>query len=382
MDIKLSNIEYRNPLEASKRLRIAITDSCNLCCFFCHGDGGKVKHFQNCDSNLSPYDISSIIQIAKKNQIKKIKLTGGEPLQYKYNSYRFPDLLNIINDNTDLNSLELSLVTNGTLLNDKNIESLINNNIKNVTISLHSSSPETFKRYTNVGNNNVFYSVINGIEKASKAGFDTVKINSVLYYSRENESLRNIDDIANLIKIASKNNISELRFFVIIDNKFLPKDLFNDTVVYWNDKQFSEMPCKEIVDTIRNVMNGTSLNVFTKPGTFRAKFDFTEGSRGSKTVRIGFQNFDPYQIYTSNIPFDKNQNRQEGTYALRVTNSGHLIRSLNDEYSQNIVQLIREGKEDHVNEIITQAQEYFINANENFATITESFEKTLNLRNN
>jgi cyclic pyranopterin phosphate synthase len=93
--------KYQRPIIS---LRISITNRCNVSCFYCHHDGILPKGYE-----MTVDEIYKILKIAKKIGIDKIRYSGGEPLIRE-------DIVKIIEKTSSLNFKDISLTTNGTLL--------------------------------------------------------------------------------------------------------------------------------------------------------------------------------------------------------------------------------------------------------------------------
>ena len=149
-------------------LRISVTDRCNLRCTYCMPEEGVVPK--------SHYDILSyekIIEVVKEAislGIKKIRLTGGEPLVRK-------GILFLVQQLKKLPGLEeLTLTTNGVLL-DKMAKPLKKAGLDRINISLDTLDPGKYKKLTRIGDIN---NVLMGIDAVIQAGFENTKINMVL----------------------------------------------------------------------------------------------------------------------------------------------------------------------------------------------------------
>ena len=149
-------------------LRISITDRCNLRCIYCIPPEGerKLRHKEI----LRYEELLRIVRIGIKLGIKKIRLTGGEPLIRKGVQEFIPMLaaLKGIND--------ISLTTNGVYLRD-NLEMLKAAGIKRINVSLDSLKRLNFKLITQF---DYFNEVWEGIEKARDMGFYPIKLNVVI----------------------------------------------------------------------------------------------------------------------------------------------------------------------------------------------------------
>lgn len=149
-------------------LRISVTDRCNLRCVYCMPAEGVqfLKH-----SDLLTYEeIEEVVRVGAKLGIKKIRLTGGEPLVRK-------DLEVLVSKLSSIDGIEdISLTTNGIFL-AKKAKILKEAGITRVNISLDSLRPERYKEITRGGD---VQQVLDGIEASFEVGFQPIKINTVL----------------------------------------------------------------------------------------------------------------------------------------------------------------------------------------------------------
>lgn len=164
-------------------LRVSVTDRCNLRCIYCMPEGGidLLKR----DEILSMEEIAEVIKVGAKLGIRKIRLTGGEPLVRK----GIVELVEMINQIKGIN--EITMTTNGILL-PKYAEALKKAGLNRVNISLDSVSPEQYKKVTRGGN---LENVIAGIRAAKAAGLTPVKIN-VVKLSSDKQDLLALKDFA------------------------------------------------------------------------------------------------------------------------------------------------------------------------------------------
>ena len=148
-------------------LRISITDRCNLRCIYCMPDGGvmPVAHKEI----LSYEEIERVVRVAAALGVRKIRITGGEPLARKNVTYLIASLRNISGIE------DMSLTTNGVLL-EKYAKELADAGLNRVNISLDSLKPERYREMTRGGE---IGPVMKGIEAAEKAGLLPLKINMV-----------------------------------------------------------------------------------------------------------------------------------------------------------------------------------------------------------
>lgn len=148
-------------------MRISITDRCNLRCIYCMPSEGLVpmKH----KDILSYEEIVRILQIAVRIGVRKVRITGGEPLIRKNVSYLISLIRNI--DNID----DLSLTTNGITLAGC-AQDIAGAGLKRINISLDSLRAERYREMTRGGD---LDAVLKGIDSAERAGLVPVKINMV-----------------------------------------------------------------------------------------------------------------------------------------------------------------------------------------------------------
>ena len=154
-------------------LRISITDRCNLRCTYCMPEEG-IKLLRHEDI-LSYDEIREFTEVAVSKGVKKVRITGGEPLVRK----GVVTLVGMISEITGIS--DLSMTTNGILLKQFAHE-LKAAGLKRVNISLDTIDPERFKAVTRNGN---ITDVLEGIKAAKDAGLFPVKINCVIKKSKE-----------------------------------------------------------------------------------------------------------------------------------------------------------------------------------------------------
>src|ERR1700756_4214594 len=151
-------------------LRISITDHCNYKCVYCRtGNEGALY------AELPFEDYLRMARILVGLGIKKVRLTGGEPLLRK-------GVVEFVRELSKLRSaggtpLELALTTNGHLLAEM-AQPLKEAGLDRVTVSMDAVDPERFARITRVANG--FDSVLAGVRAARRVGLDPVKVNCVL----------------------------------------------------------------------------------------------------------------------------------------------------------------------------------------------------------
>ena len=148
-------------------LRISVTDRCDLRCTYCMAE--KMKFLPKSDL-LSIEELGQVANAFVARGVRKIRITGGEPLVRK----GMPELFEQLGKHLGHGLDELTLTTNGTLL-AQNAEMLARNGVKRINVSLDSLNPETFEKITRRGKLN---QVLAGIDAALEAGI-RIKINTV-----------------------------------------------------------------------------------------------------------------------------------------------------------------------------------------------------------
>jgi cyclic pyranopterin phosphate synthase len=163
-------------------LRISVTDRCNLRCTYCMPETGiKLKSHA---AILSYEKIVLIAAAAVKLGIRKLRLTGGEPLIRKNIVFLIRELKAIPGIN------EVSMTSNGTLL-DLLAEDIHAAGLDRLNISLDTLDAGKYRRLTRNGD---IEQVFSGIDQALKQGFQQIKINMVLlpgFNDNEVENMKN-----------------------------------------------------------------------------------------------------------------------------------------------------------------------------------------------
>ncbi len=149
-------------------LRVSITDLCNLRCVYCRPPEG-VRLLSH-DEILRYEEILTLVGVARDMGIRKIRVTGGEPLVRR-------GVLDFLSRLAHLQGIEdLGLTTNGVLLASM-ARDLKAAGLKRLNVSLDTLRRETFKAITG---SDRLEDVLSGIRLAQDLGFKPVKINVVL----------------------------------------------------------------------------------------------------------------------------------------------------------------------------------------------------------
>lgn len=155
-------------------LRLSVTDRCNIRCHYCMPfDPASLRSLLPGAGNsdmLTFEEIARLVEILAGLGIRKVRLTGGEPLI----RHGLESLVGRLRSIAGLD--ELSLTTNGILLK-RLAGPLRDAGLDRINIHLDTLSPERFSRITRLGD---VGAVLKGIEAARTAGFTRLKLNAVL----------------------------------------------------------------------------------------------------------------------------------------------------------------------------------------------------------
>jgi cyclic pyranopterin phosphate synthase len=149
-------------------LRVSVTDRCNLRCVYCMPEEGI--EFQPREQILSYEEILAIVRAGVSMGLRKVRLTGGEPLVRT----GIADLVAMINGVPGIE--DISLTTNGIAL-PRMAKLLARAGLRRVNISLDTLRPERFHQITRRGR---YEDVMEGIAAARAAGLSPIKLNVVV----------------------------------------------------------------------------------------------------------------------------------------------------------------------------------------------------------
>ena len=198
--------KYKRPIVS---LRITLTNRCNVNCLYCHHDG-MVKS----DEEMTADEIYKICKVAKNIGVRKIRLSGGEPLLKK-------DIVDTVKKISSLDFKDISMTTNGILL-EKYAEDLKNAGLDRVNVSLDTLDKETYEIITR---KDYLEDAKKGIIKAVEVGFYPVKINMVIMKDiNQNE----IDD---MFEFCKKHDIV-LQLIELIESENCDEDKFSSKYHY------------------------------------------------------------------------------------------------------------------------------------------------------
>lgn len=285
-------------------LRLSITDRCNLRCKYCMGNKDIV--FLPKDELLSSNEIERLIKIFSELGIKKLRITGGEPLVRR----NFREIVENINNISGIE--EINITTNGIRLEEE-LEFLSNKKIQSLNISLDTLKADLYRDITGGGDIN---KVLNSIHKAIALKFKRIKLNVVL--------------------VKGKND-SEIMDFVNLTEKYPIDVRFIELMPIGLGKEFSPISNDEVLSIISKEKKLAPFS--EKIGSGPAKYYKTEKGIGC----IGF-------ITPISHNFCEQCNR------IRITPEGFLKLCLHWSNGLNLKEFLRNGSSDEeIKEKILQA---------------------------
>lgn len=218
-------------------LRISLTDNCNFRCFYCMPE--EDYDFTPASRLMQPAEVLALAKTFVEQGVKKIRLTGGEPLVRK-------DAAEIILALGKL-PVELVITTNGTRIAEM-LPVLIEAGIKTVNISLDTLQPEKFFMITR---RDVFHQVRSNIELLLQHKI-AVKINMVVMKGLNDSEIKDFIDW-------TKHNPIQIRFIEFMPftgNKWTSNKMFSlEEILAVVEKDFVVLPVKPAPnDTAKSFM--------------------------------------------------------------------------------------------------------------------------------
>ncbi|MRN61845.1 MAG: GTP 3',8-cyclase MoaA [Nitrosopumilales archaeon] len=290
-----------------RKLRISITDRCNMRCVYCMPNGNTEWFEQN---NILTYDeIVKLATILARLGIEKIRVTGGEPLVRP----KVEDLIKTLSNIDEIKAI--SMTTNGLLLRDK-VMQLRDAGLSSINVSLDTFKEDRFKAITGIRGLN---KIMNAIRVADDAGLK-IKINTVIMRGW------NDDEIADFARFARFTGYT-VRFI-----EFMPLDgsgIWEPDLVVTKNETINRIS-KEVKELVRVDNNNSS-----EPATL---YSFVDG--------IGTVGFIP----SISEPFCGNCDR------LRISSDGRLLTCLYENPGYDLRSMLR-GKrsENEITEYILQS---------------------------
>jgi cyclic pyranopterin phosphate synthase len=281
-------------------LRVSVTDQCNLRCIYCtpREIGDKLP----CGELLNYEELLRVIKLAVKLGIRKVRLTGGEPLVRK-------NIISFIRRLAAIPGLEdIRLTTNGVML-AKYAADLHDAGIRKLNISLDTMQRERFAKITGADR---FDQVWQGINLAQSMGFSPVKLNMV--------ALRGIND-DELVDFArlSLTHALQVRFI-----EFMP---IGDATIWGEERYISSEEIKERISVLGELAPVETARMDGPARIYR--FRQAEQAKGS----VGF-------ISPISHKFCDHCNR------LRLTSEGKLRSCLLSDKETDLKTILRAGGSD------------------------------------
>ncbi|WP_457626258.1 GTP 3',8-cyclase MoaA [Persephonella sp.] len=147
-------------------LRVSVTDKCNLKCFYCRPDNSEfVPH----DEILRYEEIARLVRAMTKYGLRKVRITGGEPLVRP----QLEELVKMLKSIPQIN--DISMTTNAITLS-KHAEKLRKAGLDRLNISIDSLKPDLFYQITK----GRLEDVLEGIRISKELGYDPIKVNAVI----------------------------------------------------------------------------------------------------------------------------------------------------------------------------------------------------------
>lgn len=220
-------------------LRLSVTDLCNFRCRYCMEKDGVMKKSHS--EILSIEELTEIARCCYELGVKKIRLTGGEPLLRR-------GVITLCRNIKSIDkNIELVVTTNGSMLKETAHE-LKDAGVDRLNISLDTLNFEKFREITRGGDLN---DVLKGIEAAERAGFQNTKINTVLIGGF------NDDEIPDLAQLAKDKEFSE-RFI-----ELMPMGV----TAAWDKRRFvSSDAVMNILENAEKVSDDGAAQIYRIPG--------------------------------------------------------------------------------------------------------------------
>ena len=310
----------------ARKLRISVTDRCNFSCQFCM----PVHPVWLPRTEILTFEeITRVASLTSKIGVRKIRLSGGEPL-VRSGVEKLVEMLASISAIEDI-----SMTTNGFLLEEK-AGSLKKAGLKGVTVSLHSLKPERFKQISGGG---TLDKVVAGINAAKRSQL-RIKINAVIIRGR------NDDEIVNIASLATTDNVT-VRFI-----EYMP---FDGERLWEADKVVSG---DEIINRIKEQYELIELP--------------REAGSTAKNFRIATCEGQLGLVTSITKPFCSDCDR------IRLSADGKIVPCLFDKSGYDVKQLLRGGASDE--DLITFIREAMMRKAPGVETLIKRFQQLEHVR--
>lgn len=207
-------------------LRITLTNRCNVNCIYCHHDG-----MRSSKNEMTPDEIYRICKVAKEIGVRKIRLSGGEPLIRK-------DIVEIVSKIASLDFKDISMTSNGILL-EKYAKDLKEAGLDRVNVSLDTLNPKTYEFITK---KDYLKKAKEGILKSVEVGLYPVKINMVIMKDINEHEIKEMFEFC-------KDNNMVLQLIELIESENCDDDKFSAEYHYKLD--MVEDRLADIADDVR-----------------------------------------------------------------------------------------------------------------------------------
>jgi cyclic pyranopterin phosphate synthase len=279
-------------------LRISVTDRCNIRCFYCMPETDV--HFVERREILDFEEIERFVRIAVTLGIRKLRITGGEPLVRR-------DLPVLVRRLSQIPGIQdLALTTNGVLLT-RLAEPLYEAGLRRINVHLDTLDRQRFQQITR---RDEIEKVLAGLALCKRLGYSKIKLNAV--------AVKNLvePDIVPLARFARENGF-EVRYV-----EFMPLDAQN----LWDRSKV--LLAGDMIATLSREIAPLVPVPDPDPRAPASEYDFADG-----IGRVGF-------IASVSRPFCLNCNR------LRLTADGHLRYCLFAVEEDDVKTLLRSGASD------------------------------------
>jgi len=203
-------------------LRLSVTQSCNLRCIYCMPDNTGAEN-RKCERMLSTEEMGIVIRTLAEIGIKKVRITGGEPLLRQ-------DIYTIISNIASIPGIaDISMTTNGICL-EKAARKLKRSGLMRLNISIDSLRKGRFAYLTGGGD---IEKVLRGIKAAFEEGLNPVRLNTVLIKGVNDDE---VDDFIAL----TENLPLDVRFIELMPIGRFGED--NTDKIVYNDSIIEKRP--------------------------------------------------------------------------------------------------------------------------------------------
>lgn len=276
-------------------LRISLTDRCNLRCVYCMPEEGVP--YEDLDNVLSYDEIERVVRVLATAGLRKVRLTGGEPLVRK----NVPDLAAHLVRIPGIR--EVTITTNGILL-PREADALWEAGIRRVNISMDTLRPE---RFVEIARRPEYARAWAGVEAALRVGFSPIKLNCVVMKGV------NDDEIVDFARLTQEQPVS-VRFL-----EYMPIGMV--TPPQWKARYVSN---EEVLEKLRAAFPDIEPLADERASTSR-NFRIP-GAQGT----VGVINPISHRFC-------------DGCNRLRLTASGTLVPCLSDNYEYDLMTPLRAG---------------------------------------